>query len=111
MARSTLTAVASTKSGAVVTPADADSAGSQWVFGRGKNHLLIQNTDTASHNVILRVPATVDGNLDVPDRTVTVAAGTIAIVQESASMLQADGNVYVDYSAVTGMKVRLIQVP
>jgi hypothetical protein len=111
VARSTLTAVLSTKAGAVVTPVSADSAGSQWVYGRGKNHLIVQNTDSSSHNVTLRVPATVDGDLDVPDRIVAVAANTVAVINESQSERQTDGNVYVDYSSTTGMKVRLIQVP
>jgi hypothetical protein len=48
--------------------------------------------------------------LTVPNRVVTVAAGTLAFIIESAeARQQPDGMVYVDFSAATSVTAALVE--
>jgi hypothetical protein len=74
-----------------------------------QNTLLVKNGDSASHDVILATPGTVDG-LAIADRTIPVAAGAIeAIPLDHALYADADGIAHLTYSATTSMSVAAIQ--
>ena len=109
MARSVLAVHTATKAGTAITPTAADAAGSQWSYGGGRLGLLVINDSASAITVTIAVPVTVDGDLDVPDRVVSVAAGGMKIIKESASQRQVDGTVLVNYSDVTTVTVALIE--
>lgn len=109
MARSVLAPIVAGVAGVDLPPTAADAAGSQWTYGSGRRYLLVHNGDVSPHTVTVAVPATVDGDLDVPDRVVTVAAGGYAMVRESVSERQPDGSILVDFDDVTSVDVWLIE--
>lgn len=70
--------------------------------------LLVQNTDSAAHDCTLATQEPSNYG-DVDDIVVTVAAGTTqAIGPLSARVLNAQNEVLLTYSAVTGMQLMLL---
>lgn len=79
----------------------------------GRNMLVVKNADASSMTVTVETPETIDGDLDIEDRTVTVAAGATAYIpltsthyrQTAASATSPTdvGRAYVDYSSVTSL--------
>lgn len=73
--------------------------------------LAVKNADAAPHTVTLATPATVDGDLPVADRTVTVAAGKIEFIPLTATYRDpATGRAALTYDAVTSVSVAVIRV-
>lgn len=104
MARTTRSAVnAKTQPSAVIAPWQVDNTnGEQFAFAGGQNKLVVSNASVSSMTVTVRATTgskLVDGT-SVADKVVTVPANTgMVVINEANTELQADGNVYVDYSA------------
>jgi hypothetical protein len=89
-------------------PVDAVN-GVQWPY-TGRRRLIVNNASASPVTVTVRTrtPFAVAG-LTVPNRIVTVAAGALAFIIESAEARNAtDGMVYVDFSAATSVTAALI---
>lgn len=103
MARTTRTASPLAQPSVLVTPWQVDNAnGEQFPYAGGRNKLVVT---VAATPVTVTVRATTgapgvlpDGN-QLPDKVVVVGANTTRVIWEAATEVQADGNVYVDYSA------------
>jgi hypothetical protein len=115
MARTTRTAVnAKAQPSASITPWQVDNTnGEQFAFAGGQNKLIVGNTTGSPINVTVRATTgskLVDGT-SVPDKVVVVPATTgLVTINEANTELQADGNVYVDYSATAaGITAYLLQ--
>lgn len=63
-----------------VTPSYAAVAASDTVAGGQGVFLHVKNANAGAVNVVIATPETVDGDLDVEDRTVVVAAGAEAMI-------------------------------
>src|SRR5882724_11935498 len=103
MARTARTAVnAKTQPNIVVVPWQVDSAnGESFAYAGGANKLIVNNGSAGSITVTVRATTgskLVDGTA-VADKVVTVAIGALQCINEASTELQADQNVYVDYSA------------
>lgn len=115
MARTPRTAVnAKAQPSAPIAPWQVDSAnGELFAFANGLNKLIVGNTTGSPVNVTVRATTgskLVDGT-SVADKVVTVPATTgLVTINEASTELQADGNVYVDYSATAaGITAYLLQ--
>ena len=72
--------------------------------------LLIKNGDASSHTVTLVTPGTVDGDLAIADRAVTVAAGaTVGVPVTDRYKDPTTGLASITYDAVTSMTVAVIR--
>ncbi len=78
----------------------------------GKTYFEITNGDASSKTITFAVTETVDGDLNVPDRTVTVLAGARTRVGPFRPSRYNDANerVAVSYSAVTSVTVEAFKV-
>jgi hypothetical protein len=84
--------------------------GESFGYGGGRNRLLVKNGSGSSMTVTMHSNSVIDG-ITLADRpAITVAAGAIVAIGEAVTELQADGNVYVDYSSGTTITACLIQV-
>lgn len=94
---------------AAVTFTAVDAAnGNAWAF-TGRRRLLVENGSGASVTATIRTRDTVAvAGLDVADRPVIIPAGGIAYIVESAEARQADGRVWIDWSAGTSVTCALI---
>ena len=73
--------------------------------------LVVKNADSAAHTVTLVTPQTVDGDLAVADRTVTVAAGKTEFIPVTTTYRNpATGRATLTYDAVTSVTVAVIRV-
>lgn len=74
--------------------------------------LVVKNADASSHTVTLATPETVDGDLAVADRTVTVAAGKTELIPLTARYRDpSTGRAAITYDAVTSVSVAAFRVP
>lgn len=97
-----------TRSGLAVDLTTAAAVGDAWT-NTGKEMLIIKNTDASPHDVKVTVQAQPDSK-DVTERTVTVAAGAIELLGAYPTNVYNDsgGKAQITYSAVTGMKVAVV---
>lgn len=73
--------------------------------------LLVTNGDAASHTVTLVTPGTIDGDLAVGDRAVTVAAGaSVAVPVTDRYRDPSTGRASLTYDAVTSLQVAVVRV-
>lgn len=73
--------------------------------------LAVKNADSSSHTVTLATPATVDGDLTISDRAVTVAASKIEFIPLTDRYRDpATGRAAITYDAVTTVSVAVIRV-
>lgn len=106
----TLTTQTAPLAGLTVTLASATAGGDKARTGDGLV-LVVSNGDASSHTVTLATPGTVDG-LAIADRTVTVAAGGLAVIPLSDIYRDpATGLATLTYDAVTSVKVAAVRVP
>lgn len=135
MARTALTAVALTRDSGVAQGAGAtpDATNGNSVANPGPYNaiIMVKNADVSSHNLIVRaagytgtptgaansglVPPqnTVFTSATVGDLTVAVAASTTQIIKVSTTgrFTQADGSMWLDWSASTSMTVWVLTEP
>lgn len=112
MARTTRTAVSVAQPSAVITPWTPDNAnGEQFAYAGGRNKLVVNNASGGSINVTVKATPslTLPDGTTVADKVVAVAAGAIRVIAEASTELQADQNVYVDYSASASVTAYIIQ--
>ncbi|MGH3942500.1 MAG: hypothetical protein ACRDTG_28530 [Pseudonocardiaceae bacterium] len=78
----------------------------------GRRQLQIKNTDATSKTVTVLIPTLVDGQT-VPGKQIVVPATTGDVITPfwPATYTQADGRVWLDYSATTGVSIAVIEVP
>jgi len=89
----------------------ATSGGDTAAVGAG-TFLVVQNGDASSHTVTLATPDTVDGDLAVADRTVTVAAGKTQFIPLTARYRDpSTGRAAITYDGVTSVNVGVFRVP
>mgnify|MGYP006292739519 CR=1 FL=1 len=105
MARQTLAVQDIGRSGLDPSYSAADSEGHEFQ-NNGRVFVHVKNGDGSNHDVTIQTPNTVDG-LAISDRTVTVPAGEERMIGSfpPGHYNQSDGNVNVDYSAITGMTI------
>lgn len=73
--------------------------------------LAVKNADAGSHTVTLATPGTVDGDLAVADRTITVAAGKTELIPVTARYRDpATGRAAITYDGVTSVSVGVFRV-
>lgn len=112
MARTARTAVVVGQPSGLITPWTPDNAnGESFAYAGGRNKLVVNNASGGSINVTVRATtgATLTDGTAIADKVVAVAAGAIRVIQEASTELQADGNVYVDYSASATVTAYIIQ--
>jgi hypothetical protein len=113
MPRTSLTAQSVTGSAPLVplTFGAVDAVnGNQWTY-TGRRRLIVNNASASPVTVTVRTNtgSNVSG-LTVPNRVITVAAGTMTFVIEGPEARQsADGMVYVDFSAATSVTAALVE--
>jgi len=92
-------------------PVAAASGGDDCATGQGVL-LLVSNQDASPHDVTLVTPQTVDGDLEVADRTITVPAGaTVVIPVTDRYRNPSTGRCSITYpGGVTGLSVGVIRV-
>lgn len=72
--------------------------------------LVVKNGDASPHTVTLVTPQTVDGDLGVTDRAVTVAAGATSLIPVTDRYRDpATGRCAITYDAVTSVTVGVIR--
>jgi len=88
----------------------ATSGGDDCQTGSGV-FLAVKNADASSKTVTLATPQTVDGDLAVADRAVTVAAGKIELIPVTDRYRDpSTGRAAISYSAVTSVTVAVVRV-
>ena len=108
MARTDLTAQAISRAGLAVVFAAANVDGHSWA-DNGQQLLQVKNTDAAPITVTFPIPVLVDGQT-VASRTVTIPAttGDKLIGPFTSQYRQTDGDVWVDFSAITNVTCALL---
>jgi hypothetical protein len=97
------------QTGAEITFGNASVGGDACATGDGVK-LLVKNGSGSSITVTLVTPGKVDGDLDIADRTFTVAAGEIgAIPMTDRYRDKATGLATVTYSSATSVEVAVIR--
>lgn len=97
------------QAGTAITFAAASGGGDACATGDGVK-LLVKNGDASSHIVTLVTPGTVDGDLAIADRAVTVAAGaTVAVPVTDRYRDPATGLASLTYDGVTSVTVAVIR--
>lgn len=113
MARTARTAVnVKAQPSALITPWTPDNTnGESFPFAGGLNKLIVNNASGSPITVTVRAAtgSTLADGTAVADKAVSVAAGAIRSINEYITEQQADGNVYVDYSASASVTAYLIQ--
>ncbi|MEU1883426.1 hypothetical protein ABZ470_39485 [Streptosporangium sp. NPDC020072] len=113
MARTDLAAVATSRAGVDLTAGLTAATVDGHAFAdNGRMLLVVKNTDTTAKQVTFDIPVLVDG-MTVTDRQVSVPANTGLMLYGPFTPVyrQANGKVHIDYSAVTGLSVKLLEVP
>lgn len=97
------------QAGTTITFTAASAGGDACATGSDVK-LLVKNGDASSHTVTLATPGTVDGDLAIADRAVTVAAGaTVAVPVTDRYRDPATGLASLTYDAVTSVTVAVIR--
>lgn len=97
------------QTGTAITFTAAAAGGDQCATGSDVK-LLVKNGDASSHTVTLVTPGTVDGDLAIADRAVTVAAGATAAVPVTDRYRNSTtGLANLTYDAVTSLTVAVIR--
>lgn len=94
-------------SGAAVTPVSAAGGGDTLAGGTGV-HLYVNNGGGSSITVTIATPETIDGDLAVGDRAVTVTNGTWKLIPVPGRYNNGSGVAAVTYSGVTSVTVAAI---
>lgn len=113
MARTAITPQKATSVGPTIAFEPANVDGNRFTPARGRA-LHVRNGSGSSITVTVPTPATTADGLAIADRTVTVAAGALAVFGPGSSAGvygQVDGSINVDYSAVTTVTVAVIDQP
>jgi hypothetical protein len=88
----------------------ASSGGDDAQTGTGV-FLALKNGDAGPHTATLHVPATVDGDLTISSRVVTIAAGTTELIPLTDRYRNpATGRASITYDAVTAVSVAVVRV-
>src|SRR5690349_12331002 len=88
----------------------ATSGGDTCATGAGVL-LVVKNGDASSHTVTLATPGTVDGDLAVADRTITVAAGKTELIPVTSRYRDpSSGRAAITYDGVTSVTVGVVRV-
>lgn len=105
----TLTTQVVAQGGTAITFANATAGGDQCVTGSDVK-LLLRNDDAASHTATLATPGKISGDLDIADRTFTVAAGEFGAIPVTDLFRDpATGLASITYDGVTSVKVAVIR--
>lgn len=111
MARTALTVQQIVRTGLNATFAAADGTNQNQFANDGRTYLHVKNGGGSSINVTIDTPGSVDG-LAVSNLVVAVPNGGERIIGPFPTNIynQTDGNVYVDWSAVTSVTAAAIRM-
>jgi hypothetical protein len=112
MARTAYTVQSAALAGTALTFAAPTLANDSAVPNAGRV-LLVNNASASAVTVTLHSNYKVH-NLTVPDRTVSVPAGSIGAISinpTATEHLQSDGTFWIDYSSITTVTVAFVSVP
>jgi hypothetical protein len=111
MPRTAITAQTVTSAGLASAYEPANNLGNSFAYVRGR-FVEIKNGSGASITVTVQTPGSIDGNLAIPDRTFTVAAGADGkwSAGSGETYWQTDRSIWIDYSAVTSVTVAVFDV-
>jgi archaellum component FlaG (FlaF/FlaG flagellin family) len=110
MARTNITKTAHSRGGAqpAMVAVDASAAPNGMMYDwTATAEVVVRNTDTNPHTMTVQIPVLVDGQA-VTAKTVTIPASTVVAVvggPYGAEYRQADGKVYLNFDAATGMTI------
>ncbi|TMR97539.1 hypothetical protein [Nonomuraea basaltis] len=113
MARTDLTSVMSSMSGVDLTTGfTAANVDGHMFADHGRMVLFAKNTDGTAKQLLFDIPVLIEGQA-VPDKQVTIPAitGFFLIGPFKPVYRQPNGKVNIDYSAVTGVSVKLVDLP
>ncbi len=115
MARTTLNFQQVVRTGIVPTFTAVDAVNGNQFANDGRMGLHVKNAGASPTNATFLTPQVIDGDLAVPDRVVTIAAGAEKKIgpfppSGPEGYNQADGNVYVDWSVGTSVTVNVFRV-
>lgn len=112
MARTAFTVHKSDRDGETVVADNADSVNGNSFPFTGRDYLLIENTDVAARTASVLIARTVDGQT-VPAKTIPIPASGKKLAGPFPDIYQqdADGLVYVDWDAATGLKITCMSLP
>lgn len=72
--------------------------------------LQVTNGDASSIDVTIPTPGSIDGDLPLPDRIVSVAAGATVLIGRLGGVFHQDDNtIHIDYTAITSVTVAAIK--
>lgn len=87
------------------------AAGGDTLVGGPGVYIIVKNDHTAAWDVTLETPESVDGDLAVPNRTITVTNGTSKIIPVPARYNDAtNGDANITYTGVTALTVAAVIV-
>ncbi|MFI6813271.1 hypothetical protein ACIBG7_12705 [Nonomuraea sp. NPDC050328] len=114
MARAEATITPLPRAGLAVATAPANPAvvdGLMFTWS-DKRMIRIKNTDAAPKTVTLVIPGAIDGQ-EIPDRDYIIPAtiGDVLIPPLPAVYRHADGKVWINFSAITGVSVAVYELP
>lgn len=111
MPRTAITAQTVTSAGITSAYEPANVLGNSLAYVRGR-FIEIKNGSGSTITVTVQTPGSIDGNLAIPDRTFTVAAGADGKWSAGTgdNYMQSDRSIFVDYSAVTSVTVAVFDV-
>lgn len=104
-----LTTQQMTSAGAAITLASAAAGGDTADVSNGRTFLWCKNGGGSSITVTLTTPGTIDGDLAVADRAVTVANGAEKLIGPLSPVVYGTV-VSIAYSAVTSVTVAAVSV-
>lgn len=106
MARTAITTQTPNYAGTVPSYAAADGVNNMYYVNTGRTILHIKNGGASPITVTIHAPGTADG-MTLAGQTVTIAnaAEKMICLKNKALYDQADGTVYVDFSAATSVTV------
>lgn len=112
MARTALTVNVPDRDGVAVTAEPADATNGNSFAWTGREYLIIENGDTASHTGSIATADTVDG-LTIPTKDVSVAAGATVIAGPWPDLYEQapDSLVHLDWDGDTSVTVIVMQAP
>lgn len=103
-------AIQAPSSGGLTPNYSAANVDGHSIVNNGQVMMIVKNASAAAINVTAQTPGIVDG-LALPDKVVSVAAGGERHFRwDPGPYNQADGTVYVDFSAVTSVTVAAFQL-
>ena len=110
MARTLISTVVPAKTGTSLVPTAGDATNQHFYVWQANRRLVVSNQGGSPINVTIGIPDTVDGDLASTDRVVAVAVAGILVIDTARTVYkQANGQVLVDLSVATSVKLGVLE--